>query len=147
MYNNVDWVKKKSLPENTMYFCAQYRQEYPAENGKDYLVLDAEGKGYYVGPVYAVRTRSPSWFGEGDEKIYVDGETFPSHIGTGTEDYYGYAWGDWNFFEADHALQDLLALYLAPDLLEHLTPHLAELGRRVALTSPLGLIGEQRIVH
>jgi hypothetical protein len=30
--------------------------------------------------------------GEGDEKIYVDGETFPSHFGTGTEDYYGYAW-------------------------------------------------------
>ena len=31
--------------------------------------------------------------GEGDEKVYVDGETFPSHFGTGTEDYYGYAWG------------------------------------------------------
>ena len=39
---------------------------------------------------------------------------------------------DWNFFAADQALQDLLRLYLAPDLLEHLTPHLAELGRRVA---------------
>ena len=32
------------------------------------------------------------WWGEGDEKIYVDGEDFPSHFGTGTEDYYGYAW-------------------------------------------------------
>ena len=32
------------------------------------------------------------WWGEGDEKIYVDGESFPSHFGTGTEDYYGYAW-------------------------------------------------------
>jgi alkylation response protein AidB-like acyl-CoA dehydrogenase len=39
---------------------------------------------------------------------------------------------DWNFYEADHALQDLLGLYLAPDLLEHLKPHLAEMGRRVA---------------
>jgi acyl-CoA dehydrogenase len=39
---------------------------------------------------------------------------------------------DWNFFTADHALQDLLALYLAPDLLEHLAPHLTELGRRAA---------------
>jgi hypothetical protein len=86
-------VKKKSLPENTMYFCAQYRQEYPAENGKDYLVLDAEGKGYYVGTVYAVRTRSPAWFGEGDEKIYVDGEARPSIRGTGTEDYFLSAWG------------------------------------------------------
>ena len=33
LYNNVDWIKKKSLPENTMYFCAQYRQEYPATSG------------------------------------------------------------------------------------------------------------------
>ena len=93
LYNNVDWVKKKSLPENTMYFCAQYRQEYPAQNGKDYLVLDAEGKGYYVGTVFAVRTRSPSWFGEGDEKIYIDGEAKPSIRGTGTEDYFLSAWG------------------------------------------------------
>ena len=38
---------------------------------------------------------TPTWVGggEGDEKVYVDGETFPSHFGTGTEDYYGYAWG------------------------------------------------------
>ena len=33
------------------------------------------------------------WWGEGDEKIWVDREDFPSHFGTGTEDYYGYAWG------------------------------------------------------
>lgn len=39
---------------------------------------------------------------------------------------------DWNFYEADHALQDLLALYVAPDLLAHLKPHLVEMGRRVA---------------
>jgi len=36
--------------------------------------------------------------GEGDEKIYVDGETFPSHFGTGSEDYYGYAWGSTEVF-------------------------------------------------
>ena len=93
LYNNIDWIKKESLPENTMYFCAQYRQEYPARNGKDYLVLDAKGKGYYVGTVYAVRTRSPAWFGEGDEKIYIDGEKKPSIRGTGTEDYFLSAWG------------------------------------------------------
>ena len=33
------------------------------------------------------------WWGEGDEKIYVDGEKFPSIFGTGTEDYYAYSWG------------------------------------------------------
>ena len=41
-----------------------------------------------------------AWWGEGDEKIYVDGEEFPSHFGTGTEDYYGYAWCRPEFFEA-----------------------------------------------
>jgi hypothetical protein len=43
--------------------------------------------------VLAVRTRSPSWFGEGDEKIYIDGEKLPSIRGTGTEDYFLSAWG------------------------------------------------------
>ena len=41
----------------------------------------------------SVRTRSPSWFGEGDEKIYIDGEEKPSIWGTGTEDYFLSAWG------------------------------------------------------
>lgn len=40
-----------------------------------------------------MRTRSPSWFGEGDEKIYIDGEQEPSIWGTGTEDYFLSAWG------------------------------------------------------
>jgi hypothetical protein len=51
-----------------------------------------EGEGIYVGDVLVLFNTEPRWWGEGDEKIYVDGEGFPSHIGTGTEDYYGYAW-------------------------------------------------------
>jgi hypothetical protein len=81
------------LPEDTPYFYAQYRQEYPVEHGKDYLILDTKGKGHYVGTVLAVRTRSPEWFGEGDEKIYIDGEQTASIWGTGTEDYFLMAWG------------------------------------------------------
>src|SRR4029077_12749421 len=50
-------------------------------------------KGHYVGTVLAVRTRSPAWFGEGDEQIYVDGESKASIWGTGTEDYFLSAWG------------------------------------------------------
>jgi hypothetical protein len=93
LYYNIDWIKKKSIPEDTPYFYAQYRQEYPVEHGKDYVVLDTQGKGHYVGTVLAVRTRSPAWFGEGDEKIYLDGESKPSIWGTGTEDYFLSAWG------------------------------------------------------
>jgi len=93
LYYNIDWIKLKSLPKNTPYFYARYRQEYPAQNGKDYVVLETAGRGHYVGTVLAVRTRSPAWFGEGDEKIYIDGETIPSIWGTGTEDYFLSAWG------------------------------------------------------
>ncbi|MCL5096053.1 MAG: DUF2961 domain-containing protein [Candidatus Omnitrophica bacterium] len=93
LYYNIDWIKKDKLPKDTPYFYAQYRQEYPAQHGKDYVVLDTKGKGHYVGTVLAVRTRSPSWFGEGDEKIYINGEAKPSIWGTGTEDYFLSAWG------------------------------------------------------
>ena len=93
LYYNIDWIKKDKLPKDTPYFYAQYRQEYPVEHGKDYLLLETKGKGHYVGTVLAVRTRSPAWFGEGDEKIYIDGESTASIWGTGTEDYFLSAWG------------------------------------------------------
>jgi hypothetical protein len=93
LYYNVDWIKKDRIPKDTPYFYAQYRQEYPVQHGKDYTLLETTGKGHYVGTVLAVRTRSPSWFGEGDEKIYIDGEAKPSIWGTGTEDYFLSAWG------------------------------------------------------
>jgi hypothetical protein len=93
LYYNIDWIKKDKLPKGTPYFYAQYRQEYPVQHGKDYLLLETTGKGHYVGTVLAVRTRSPGWFGEGDEKIYIDGEAKASIWGTGTEDYFLSAWG------------------------------------------------------
>ncbi len=93
LYYNIDWIKRDSLPPDTPYFYAQYRQEYPVKQGQDYVLLDTQGKGHYVGTVLSVRSRSPSWFGEGDEKIYIDGETKPSIWGTGTEDYFLSAWG------------------------------------------------------
>ena len=93
LYYNIDWIRLLSLPADTPYFHAQYRQEYTVKQGEDYVILETEGRGQYVGTVLAVRTRSPSWFGEGDEKIYIDGEAEPSIWGTGTEDYFLSAWG------------------------------------------------------
>ncbi|MEM1061290.1 MAG: DUF2961 domain-containing protein, partial [Planctomycetota bacterium] len=51
------------------------------------------GRGVYVGDTLTVFNPVQRWWGEGDEKIFVDGESFPSIFGTGTEDYYGYSWG------------------------------------------------------
>lgn len=93
LYYNIDWIQLPKLPKTTPYFYAQYRQEYPVRKGQDYVLLETTGKGHYVGAVLAVRTRSPAWFGEGDEKIYIDGESRPSIWGTGTEDYFLSAWG------------------------------------------------------
>jgi hypothetical protein len=93
LYYNIDWIKRDSLPRDVPYFYAQYRQEYPVRKGKDYVVLETTGRGHVVGTVLAVRTRSPAWFGEGDEKVYIDGEEKPSIWGTGTEDYFLSAWG------------------------------------------------------
>jgi len=59
----------------------------------DVTYTTLEGEGVYVGDVLTLFNTTYMWWGEGDEKIYVDGEAFPSHFGTGTEDYYGYAWG------------------------------------------------------
>lgn len=93
LYFTIDWIKLDKLSPSTPYFYAQYRQEYPVQNGHDYVVLETAGRGHYVGTVLAVRMRSPAWFGEGDEKIYIDGESKPSIWGTGTEDYFLSAWG------------------------------------------------------
>jgi hypothetical protein len=92
-YYQVDYEKRDALPPDAPYFCAQYRQEFPVESGRDYLILDAAGRGHYVGTVLSVRSRSPEWFGEGDDTFTIDGEAAPSLRGTGTEDYVGNAWG------------------------------------------------------
>ncbi|HQH74549.1 MAG TPA: DUF2961 domain-containing protein, partial [bacterium] len=92
-YYHIDFTQEERLPEKTVYFCAQYRNEFPEKTGSDYLILDAEGEGHYVGTVMSVRSRSPFWFGEGDAKFYIDGDPQPTIQGTGTEDYFLMAWG------------------------------------------------------
>jgi len=59
---------------------------------QDLNFVTLQGKGVYMGDGIALFNTTYAWWGEGDEKIWVDGESFPSHVGTGTEDYYGYAW-------------------------------------------------------
>jgi hypothetical protein len=62
----------------------------------NYLILEAEGKGHYVGCHLdhhnLLETDGFNWYGEGDDMIFIDGEELPSIVGTGTEDYYNLAW-------------------------------------------------------
>lgn len=78
----------------SLYFNAKWRAEYdiPTRPRQDWTYVEVDGKGRFVGDMLHVTNPVKDWWGEGDEKIYVDGEDFPSHFGTGTEDYYGYAW-------------------------------------------------------
>jgi len=96
--------------DRSMYFHANWWQERNIETiagdgTKDWNYITLKGRGVFVGDVLSILNRNPAWWGEGDEKIYVDGETFPSHFGTGTEDYYGYAWCTPEFFESPFHFQ------------------------------------------
>jgi hypothetical protein len=72
---------------------------------KDMNLLTVAGQGNWVGCNLAVANPSGAWWGEGDEKVYVDGESFPSTFGTGTEDFFGYAWSSPNLFQKPYHAQ------------------------------------------
>ena len=92
VYYHVDWQKHESLPRNTAYFHARYRQALPPKNGDWYDFLRVNGRGFYVGSVLNVVQVEAGWFGEGDDLFYVDGNPKPVITGTGTEDYFNDAW-------------------------------------------------------
>lgn len=85
--------------EDTMHFFARWWTDDPwaPRPVRDMNFIDIEGQGIFVGDTLSVLNPHWSWWGEGDEKIYVDEDLdrrFPSHFGTGTEDYYGWAGGE-----------------------------------------------------
>ncbi|MBM3292981.1 MAG: DUF2961 domain-containing protein [Candidatus Aminicenantes bacterium] len=92
-YYYLDYRVLPSLPTDTPTFHAQYRQETPCAAGRNYLILEAQGRGHYVGCHLSVFQKAMGWWGEGDDMIIVDGEDFPSLHGTGSEDYFADAWG------------------------------------------------------
>ena len=77
------------------YFHAQFRRTNPLSYMQDYTILEGvKGKGHYIGTYLAWQQNSTGWWGEGEFKAFVDGDDqFPSICGTGTEDYFGGAWG------------------------------------------------------
>lgn len=93
LYYYVDWQKHTSLPKDTAYFHAMYRQEFPCVMGRNYLLADIVGRGHYVGTIQSVYHISSGWYGEGDDFFYIDGAAEPQLRGTGTEDYFCDGWG------------------------------------------------------
>lgn len=88
-------VGKWKWDSESMYFNAAWKGQYPVATRpfSDWNYITLKGRGVYVGDALTVMNPVAKWWGEGDEKIYVDNEDFPSIFGTGTEDYYAYSWG------------------------------------------------------
>ena len=83
----------------------------PASRGYTHVILDGiAGRGHYVGTYLAWGVNSPGWWGEGELKIYLDGDDdYPTICGTGTEDYFG---GAWNFDVPGHGYTEYTTPYL-----------------------------------
>ncbi len=103
LYYHVDYVLTK-LPKEIGYFCAQFRKENPVPYKHVYTIVDSiEGKGQYVGTYMGFSPHSNGWWGEGEVKFYIDGDTtFPTICGTGTEDYFG---GSYGFDQDGHFIE------------------------------------------
>ncbi len=113
-YYNIDYrTYPHPLPHDTLYFHAEYRQAQPNRgwtnkwnnnqdplvnnksnlDGKEnYVWMEAEGHGQYVGVTMSVLQNQDFWWGEGDDMFFIDGAETPSIAGTGSEDYFLGAW-------------------------------------------------------
>jgi len=78
------------VPEDVSYFHAQFRRTNPLPYKEVYTLLDGvKGQGHYVGTYMAWGVNNSGWWGEGEIKFFMDGDTeFPTICGTGTEDYF-----------------------------------------------------------
>lgn len=94
LYYQVDYTLT-DVPADAAYFHAQYRRSNPTSNSVYTLVDGIKGKGQFVGVYLAWGVNNNGWWGEGEIKFYMDGDTkFPTICGTGTEDYFC---GSYNF--------------------------------------------------
>jgi len=95
LYYQIDYTLTE-VPEDAAYFHAQFRRANPLKYKEVFTILDGvKGWGHYVGTYMAWGVNNTGWWGEGEIKFYIDGDTdFPTICGTGAEDYFC---GSYNF--------------------------------------------------
>jgi hypothetical protein len=117
LYYNINYTEMAKLPVNIGRFHAWFNKELteaPPEgenewgllgkqgvnkNGKgNYLFADIKGKGQFVGVNYYINCPTTMWYGEGDEMVFIDGDTLPTLNGTGTEDFFNTSWSPKELF-------------------------------------------------
>jgi len=93
VFYQIDGVWLDSLPDDAAFLHAQFNASWPNELGRDHILLEATGRGHFVGGYTYICGWGNYWHGEGEVKMYIDGDSdLPTICGTGTEDYYGSAW-------------------------------------------------------
>lgn len=122
-YSNIDYASVPRLPDDALYFHAQYRQAAPCapvkgeqakinQDGKsNYVYVETKGRGHLMGVTLGVLQNANGWWGEGDDMIFVDDPAKPAINGTGSEDYF---LGSWDFGGRDGAQPFAHAMYGAP---------------------------------
>jgi hypothetical protein len=98
IWYDINYLEVEKLPDDLMYFHAYWNRDLKTKAGQDYVILpEVKGTGRYIGANISVIGDSlyrGSWFGEGEVKVYLDGDREnPTLVGTGTEDYIGSGWG------------------------------------------------------
>jgi hypothetical protein len=96
LYYQVDFTLEDSKPADAGYLHVSFRRENPTTQLRDFVIAEGlRGPGRFLGCAIGVRVVDPcSWYGEGEVKVYRDGDTDqPTICGTGLEDYVGTAWG------------------------------------------------------
>jgi len=93
--------------ERSMHFHAAWHYESGLKTPppRDWDAIRIEGRGVYVGDTLALFNEVPTWYGEGDEKIWVDHESLPSFLGTGMEDYYDFSFAPRGLMQTPFANQ------------------------------------------
>jgi hypothetical protein len=100
----------KPIGELARFHAKWHRDAFPPERkdrAPEWTILTTQGRGRFVGTMLHVWNPLGGWWGEGEARYFVDGEKFPSYFGTGSEDFFGYAWGAPNFFERPYHAQPL----------------------------------------
>jgi hypothetical protein len=97
-YYKIDFLKVEKFADDVLYFHSYWHRDIATKRGVDFEILPkVEGIGRYLGTNIGVvgdTTYQGTWFGEGEVKVYLDGDTdYPTLVGTGTEDYIGTGWG------------------------------------------------------
>ena len=103
-------VDARTFDADTLLFHARFHppESLATRPLRDWHVGTLTGRGHQVATVLSVENPPDvMWWGEGDEKLTVDGEAFPSFFGTGTEDYFGYAWSSTETFAHAYHAQTL----------------------------------------